>query len=429
MSKNHDVLNGMDQVPYGLFKSPIEYLMEKIILVMLFFSYFGVSTAFSRVPLLGSISIERLCGIFALIVIAAKLTSGYKPKTRQEGVYYLYIIFIFIYGAISLIWSINRLYSIRQFMNITIEMILASAILISFMDSDEKRLDGFILIIFVVNMVFAIFEMTTKHYLFQRSNEHITSYQEIIGLAPPLVGFYNTNDFCIAMVQLVPIIIFRYKSFIIRLGAISAAIFVTAFAWSDFALLAILVYTGVFFLWSCSQSRVRIAFSMLILAVVLILLPNAIDGLLGKTMIFQRLQKLTTDVSFISRTALYKNAMEISADHFGGGLGTGNSESLMSEYSATYADTLGKVNLHSFFLQLLVEYSWMGLFLFFAVLKSIFHAARKIPPGVDPDMKMLVYGSLAMIPFTFSSSSNSITSAIVWITPVFLIIHLKRAEQ
>lgn len=289
-------------------------------------------------------------------------------------------------------------------------------------DKNKKQVDGLVFIIFILNMAIGIFEMVTKHYLFQRANEYVPEYRTIAGFAPPLVGFYNTNDFCIAMVQLVPIIVFRFKNSIIRIVVIVAAIFVTAVARSDFALLAILSYLGVYLAWRMTRSRRGMAFFMLILAVMI--LPLTLGDFLGKTMIFQRVQKLATDVSFISRTALYEDALAISVDHFGGGLGTGNSERVVAEYSATHADTLGKVNLHSLFLQLLVEYGWAGLLLFLVLLWSIFKAARAIPRGADPDRKALLYGSLLMLPFTFSSSSNSITSAIAWITPALLILHL-----
>lgn len=414
----------MIQVSYDSCKTPMDYLMGGLVFAMLFFSYFGVSIAFCSIPLLGAISLEKICGIFTIIVIAAKLASGYKPKSRPESVYYLYTGFIIVYGAISLLWSPNRSYSIRQFANITIEAILASALLMSVTDRDKRRVDGLVFIIFILNMAIGIFEMATKHYLFQRANEYVSEYRTIAGFAPPLVGFYNTNDFCIAMVQLVPIIVFRFENIIIRIGAIIAAIFVTAFARSDFALLAILAYLGVYLVWRISRSRGKMAFFMLTLAVMI--LPLALGDFLGKTMIFQRVQKLATDVSFISRTALYEDGLAISVDHFGGGLGTGNSERMVAEYSSTHADTLGKVNFHSFFLQLLVEYSWAGLLLFLVVLGSIFRAARAIPSGVDTNLKILVYGSLIMLPFTFSSSSNSITSAIAWITPALLIIHLNK---
>lgn len=412
----------MIQVSYDSCKTPMDYLMGGLVFAMLFFSYFGVSVAFCSIPWLGLISLEKICGIFAIIVVAAKLASGYKPKSQPESVYYLYTGFIILYGATSLLWSPNRSYSIRQFASITIAAILASALLMSVTDKNKKQVDGLVFIIFILNMAIGIFEMVTKHYLFQRANEYVPEYRTIAGFAPPLVGFYNTNDFCIAMVQLVPIIVFRFKNSIIRIVVIVAAIFVTAVARSDFALLAILSYLGVYLAWRMTRSRRGMAFFMLILAVMI--LPLTLGDFLGKTMIFQRVQKLATDVSFISRTALYEDALAISVDHFGGGLGTGNSERVVAEYSATHADTLGKVNLHSLFLQLLVEYGWAGLLLFLVLLWSIFKAARAIPRGADPDRKALLYGSLLMLPFTFSSSSNSITSAIAWITPALLILHL-----
>jgi len=404
-------------------------IMGFFTLAMLLFSYFGVSTALISLPAIGALSLDRICAVFALAIVASRLAAGWKARNRLESLFFLYTAFILGFGVISFVWSANLAYSLRQYVNIVLQALLSMAILIQFGDGDEDCVDCVIVFVFVVNMAVAFFEMTTKHYLLQRNNEYVAEYRLLTGFAPPLVGFYNTNDFCIAMVQLLPLVVYRVKNLPLRLLAILSVIAMTTLAFSDLAFFATLVYGAWFLYLLATRSRFGTALLLLALSMFALLAPMGIERVLEKTRIGQRAENAATDISVLGRMALYKNAFAISVDHFGGGLGTGNSERVVAEYSATHADTLGKVNLHSLFLQLLVEYGWTGLLLFLVLLWSIFKAARAIPPGADPDRKALLYGSLMMLPLTFSSSSNSITSAIAWITPALLILHLNRNDE
>lgn len=411
-------------IPNDDYMKSIDHFMRFFTLAMLFFSYFGVGTSFISIPLLGALSLDRLFAFSALAVVASGLASGRKSQNRLESVFFIYSVYILTYGFSSLLWSVDVGYSLRQYFNIGLQALLALAVLMQFGDGDEKTIDSLIVLIFIINISAGFFEMTTKHYLLQKTNEYIADYRQILGFAPPLVGFYNTNDFCIAVVQIVPIVVYRCKSLLIRILAILVVMIMVGLAWSDLALMAILAYAIYFLFSEARRSRVLTALLLLALAYFSLFLPVAIDRILGKSSIAQRVGNMANDTSFISRTALYVDALAISADHFGGGLGTGNSERVVAEYSATHADTLGKVNLHSLFLQLLVEYGWVGLFLFLALLWQIFRFTRAIPPGADPDLKTLCYGSLIMVPFTMNSSSNSITSSIGWITFSLLVLHL-----
>lgn len=398
-------------------------------LAMLFFSYFGVSTAPFTLPVLGAMSLDRICSVFALGIVASRLAAGWKARNRLESLYFLYTGFILVYGALSLTWSGNLSYSFRQYANIVLQALLSLAVLMQFGDGDEDTVDRLVVFIFIINMAAGFFEMATKHYLLQRSNEYIAEYRLLRGFAPPLVGFYNTNDFCIAMAQLLPLVVYRVRKLPLQLLAILSVLAMTTLAFSDLALIATLAYAAWFVYSRAIRSRFGMAFLLLAISMLALLAPAGIDRIMERTRIGKRVELAATDSSVLRRLALYGNALAISIDHFGGGLGTGNSERVLAEYSATHANTFGIVNLHSFFLHLLVEYGWTGLLLFLALLWGIFKSTRAIPPGMDLDLKMLCYGSLIMLPFTMSSSSNSITSTIGWITFALLILHLNRYDR
>lgn len=324
--------------------------------------------------------------------IDAKKTN-LKNYFKKENLLIIFVLTWLIYSFISVIWAQNKT---RVF--IRIEFIFYAFLIVSFGFYYQKKynllknLNYIFIFVFIISITIGLFEVYSgKHLPSARPSRYINMKRFI-----PASVYWNENDFAtfIALFIIFPLFFILDNSLLFKLRHKKIAILL------DFSIKVILFTTIIFSIKELLKTDSRanilalILFFTIFIPGIIIYLFNKIKktkikiiflffifltlfsgyliisknknkisflNKINKTIQNIKSKKIYRDSSIYIRINLIKNGLRMLKDSKYIGVGAGNTEVKMPEYSKKYFKTYGITNIHNFWMELLVDY---GIFIF-----------------------------------------------------------------
>jgi len=348
-------------------------------------------------------------------VIRNKGVFDFQPiKVKAFG---LFLLVWLVYSILSINWAIDKTSALKHvvFLFLSVSVIIFS--IIYFDSVDDLHTVSIIWLVFLgVTLLIGIFETISGDHL--SVSRYFQVELEYFKYTPTAV-FYNPNDFATFLSLSAPFLLsffFFSKKILYRL------IFLVSF----FALLYVLISTGsranfiaifleivffviVFFTFQTNRKEIYILITVSLMA--LLLFPKKLAEKVNFVIrnIQSVLSQLTAEShSMGERLNLARNGLLFLLSTWGFGVGAGNVEVWMKT-RAQY-NTGNKINIHNWFLEVLVNY---GIFIFVGyliLLVSMFYKVYSQLRTHRDDHKMKVLGVAilgSLIGFLFASLSPS----------------------
>lgn len=359
------------------------------------------------IPLIWLILIFRVC--------INKGTLNIPPvKVKKFGIFMLVWL---IYAILSVIWAIDKTSAFKHviFLVISFSMIVFTVVFIDTIE-DLQIISVIWLVFLGLAIIIGISETVIGiHLPVSRFYERVNEYYKYT----PTALFYNPNDFATFLSLSVPFLLsyfFFSKKFIYRLLfflSFIASLYVLYATRSRANFLALFLEIGYFTIvfFSLQVNRKEIYYILAGSLSVLLVIPKRILEIFSAVQ--HNLQSIVTQASsqvgsMGERMNLAVNGLMFLLSTWGFGVGAGNVEYWMM--SKAQFETGNKVNIHNWFLEVLVNY---GIFIFTGYLifygGIIYNVYKQMRIHQD-DHKMKVIGVAilgSMLGFLFASISSS----------------------
>lgn len=359
--------------------------------------------------------------------------AGIKP-------YFLFLCFWVAYAVISLIWTISKEDAIRHctflFMGVSV---IFFALYYFRTRKDMVNLYWVWIGAFCVLLLLGFWEHLTGQHLPVSGYYGETRARFMFR---PTGVFRNPNDYATFLALSVPFLLglFRYvsrKLFCLpTLGAVVGSFYLIVINSSRANILAVMVEVGFLFLcltrW---KEKIKIIIiSGLCLGLAVTLFPGPVRGLLQE--VAKQLHSIKIEGEFYAgsttiRLNLFRNGLNFLLRTAGFGVGAGNAEYWMANFA--HHDTAGILNLHNWWLEVLVNY---GIFVFFGYVAMYFGLLHRLwclwHSTKDPGEKMIAEALLVtLVGFVVASISSSSIMAFhpQWLLFAFAFAYLNYRYQ
>ncbi|MBP7177365.1 MAG: O-antigen ligase family protein [Thermoclostridium sp.] len=329
-----------------------------------------------------------IMGCLGLMALEILTHEGFLDFSHIRVKPYLLFIFLWaVYSVLSIIWAADQEAALK-YNYVILHGFLFLFFLVYYMSdlNSLKRLYWLLLIIFMVLLFVAYWEIITRNHL-TLSQYHIRYTQWKIPI--PTTVFYNENDYATFLSLTLPMVVvgIRYASgFFIRfLGSLVliAGIIVLITTASRACYVAFALSMAFWNVFLIKHNKKTIAFTLLILLVAgYILSGPLIENFLKQIMSLAALvSRKTQDIGGLHiRLNLYLNALYISGLSFPLGVGAGNAEYYIYNYKIYPVFSL--INLHNWWLEILVNYGipvFTGyVFLYFNVIYNLWAIHKRL---------------------------------------------------
>jgi len=372
----------------------------------------------------------------ARTLIQGKMTL---PQGRIKQVLGFFGIWL-VYSIMSLGWAASKSDAIRH-----VIILFTSVSLIFFAayyfrkDQDLKNLYILWFGVFCSFILLGSWEHLTGHHLpFSLYYGETRSWL----MYCPTGVFYNPNDYATFLAISIPfaLSLIRYgKSMQIQiagLGAVTAAIYLIVEIGSRANILAMMLELAFSFMFlSNLRQKIKISIAVfIVVGICFFIFPDAVLGFFS-TFAWQ-LNSIDTQAkldsgSVATRANLIRNGLEFLYDSAGFGVGAGNAEYWVSNF-ARY-DTEGVINLHNWWLEILVNY---GIIIFAGYVAMYFwliwSLLRNLKVARDSWERMIGEALLvALIGFALASVSSSSIMGFIpsWMLLAFIMAFLNHMHR
>jgi len=308
--------------------------------------------------------------ILFLIVLQVLMNQGkLSISLKKIKFYLLFLVAWFSYAMITLTWAQSKIDALRQIFFLFTGLLLIFLIILYIKNlKDLKNFYWLWIILTVVLLGIGYWEVFTGNHL--PSSAYLGRATEYAGKFRPSTVFYNTNDFATFLGLTFPFILSwlhykrKLKNKLLGIGLLGGSFYLLLATSSRANLLALILETFVlfFFLLNLNKKIKVIISTILIFSFIFFAFPtftqrafNRIDAELTS---FTSEYEMTVG-SNIMRINLARNAIYYLFHSYGFGVGAGNIEWNIANFSPYYASTL--LNLHNWWLEILANY---GVFIF-----------------------------------------------------------------
>jgi len=245
-----------------------EKILEMLFQIMILSSFWGAVLLPITVPGIGEIFLFRVALLlffcFYLYDIIKKKQNPLKGCTKIEKIVFILVAIIVLYGIISLVRSIDFIFTFKKLFNLCFDLLFLISIILYINNRRKVNITMFNCLINVLLLQFmGIYEIfmggifSTHNNIYQRF-----PFFDLRLLQPPIVSFVNENDYTSTLLFCVPFLVmfllYHYQN--------------TNKKEYKFLLLSILVFiiSSSYFIVKVSSSRlVMLAFSFTLIGIVL----------------------------------------------------------------------------------------------------------------------------------------------------------------
>lgn len=392
------------------------YLFKQFIWkIIIIFSFFGGYIGICGVA---GYKILIIIYLFIIIIIALGLNKLKYMKTKTNIFTFKVFLIWSIYGVLSLLWCSNLGLAIKNIYYIFIALILMLGCMGNFKNYDElNKLNKILKIMIFMVMVIGIWESSTGNHLFLSAANHASKPE--YRFTP--TGFQvNTNDYATLLTIYIPIILISFnknKNYLIDILLIGMYIYLLLMTNSRANQIAFIIGILTCFLLMNTRKKLKYV-SIALISVIIIFMVNP-DCFLEK---FNQIEyNIKSDIGTNSdktRINLIKNGFLMLEDTYLLGVGAGNIEANMLDYSSY--NYVGNIkNMHNFWMEILVNYGIVIFIIFiswyYTVIRKLFMAYKD--PNLNKYKRMTSLMIISMVMFVISSMSpSSIMSGVyIWI--------------
>ena len=375
------------------------------------------------------------------LLLGSCLLAGFDMR-RVTGIrwYLLFLACWCVFGTASLGWAVSQTSAIRHLLFVASgSLTVALVCYYCSTTAQVKRLNAIWLLMFSILLLVGLWEHLTGQHL-----PVSAFYNETRGrlMSMPTGFFHNPNDYATVLALSVPFAIglVRYgrRALAKAVGTcmIGLAFYLILAAGSRANLIAVLVEFAVLFLVFMTTGRRVRALAAILGAVVVAsaVVPGILDTV--SSAIGNPLDSIVTQAaaetgSIAVRANLVRNGLNFLVRTWGFGVGAGNAEVWMASRAAL--DTHGVLNLHNWWLEILVNYGiWIfaGYVLFYGGL--IWKLWEKWRSSLTRDDQMMAEGLvLSLLGFAAASISSSSIMALTpqWLLFAFALAFLNCARR
>ena len=403
-------------------KDKVVRFMKLLVYLLLICGFFGSAFFSIKITELFHLFPYRIVFLFTayffLLTVFAQLSIGKYISELKVKPQLLFLGLWLFYAILSVIWSASKNDAIRDVGYLFTSIPLIFFVVFFFRRfQDLERFYYLWLLILVPLIGLGFWNHITGSQLAMSTLADGPKHMRNM----PTAVYHNPNDYATYLSLSLPFVItfVKYnKKKIAQLFGITAIlcslylILVTFSRANYLAALSIIVFS---FLMLKTRKKLKIAFSILIVFVILFFaISNTMENIRETAVtqtssLFKR--GLSEKGSLSVRVNLIRNSLLFLGDSYGFGIGAGNSEHYMKRYGAydTYSKTQRIVNVHNWWIEILVEY---GIFIFVGYLWffcSILLNLYRINCKIENSSEKRVCESLllGLIGFALASVSSS----------------------
>lgn len=308
--------------------------------------------------------------ILFLILLQVLVNYGkLKASLKKIKPYLLFLAVWFAYAIISLSWAQSKIAALQEIFFLFTGFSLIFLIILYLKNLKDLKIFYWLWIILAILLLgIGFWETFTGNHL--PSSAYLGRATAYAGKFRPSGFFYNTNDFATFLGLIFPFILawihYGKKRFSRFLGIIlfGGAFYLLVETGSRANLLALILECFILFFFLLTiNKKIKLVLSIvLIVALLFLLFPNFIQQIFNKVNLelssFGSEYQMTVG-SDIMRINLAKNALYYLFYSYGFGVGAGNIETHIADFSPYYTSTL--LNLHNWWAEILANY---GIFIF-----------------------------------------------------------------
>lgn len=410
--------------------------LSSLLLFVLASAVLGSSVGYSKLYLFH----VALVIFFMAFAIRIFIYGGQNTLSKPRNNYILFLYFMFAWYAVSIIWSINPLYTLRYLFYLSLGVALV--FLISAYANTRKQyvsvfnILGFFFIMAIgvaLLEAFTDFRLPTSPYssyasIFGRRatdfSEFDTTVQVLIKSAP--TSFWgNPNNLSVAMSIIAPFFMFHSKTFIKILGLLSIVLIITM-AGSKGAFIGLIFGFSVFIF-------IRGIFYVLPIMIMIIVgfgfftgniesLKNSENKRIAELAstgdqlymyLFEDVQSMN---SLGARQQLVKNGLDALWDTGGLGVGGGGGQAVQERLGGV-AGKLG--SMHNFWIEILVDAGVLFFIAFMVWYLKLSYSLYRIYKKTTDTFYKYQAGALLVSMMTFLISAVS-ASSVIYLLPMWL---------
>lgn len=356
--------------------------------------------------------------LFMVTIMALSLKKIKYLKTSTKNFTFKVFVIWGAYGVLSLLWCIDRGLAIKNIYYVFIALILISGCIGNFKNYDElNKFNQILKIMIFISMIIGIWESVTGNHLYLSAANYASKPE--YRFTP--TGFQvNTNDYATLLTIYMPIILISFKKNkrnLIDVSLIGIYTYLLLMTNSRANQIAFIIGVLTYFLLMNTRKKLKYIYITLISVIIVFML---IPGSFSET--FSQFEyNVKSDIGTNSdrtRINLIKNGCLMLEDNYLLGVGAGNIEANMPNYSSyNYVGSIK--NMHNFWMEILVDYGVIIFIIFiswyYSVIRKLFTAYKDLNLKQYKRMISLMITSMIMFIISSMSSSSIMSGVYIWI--------------
>lgn len=377
---------------------------------------------------------------FIAFVIRNFMDGGQNTLSKPKNNYILFLYFMFAWYAVSIIWSINPLYTLRYLFYLFLGIALVFLVS-AYANTRAKYISvfnvlGFFFIVAIVVALleaFTAFRLPTSPYssyasLFGRGATDFTeidTFVQVLIRSAPTSFWGNPNNLSVVMSIIAPFFMFHSKTIIKVLGLLSIVLIITmagsrgAFIGLVFGFSVFLFVRGVFYV---LPILIMVIFGFGFFAGNIESLKNSENKRIAElawtgdqlySYLFEDVQSMN---SIGARQQLIKNGLNALWDTAGLGVGGGGSQAVQERFGGV----AGKLaSMHNFWIEILVDAGVLFFIAFMIWYLKLSYSLYRIYKKTTDTFYQYQAGALLVSMMTFIITSVS-ASSVIYLLPMWL---------
>lgn len=394
-------------------------LFKKIIWMLIIFSaFFGGYLGIDR---LAAYKILILIYIFICAINILRLKKiRYFKNTPQNTTTKVFLIWV-IYASLSLLWCDDKSIAIKNIYYIVIAMILIYGCTSNFKNYKQlSKFNRILKIIIIIIMGVGIWESITGNHLYMSAANYASKPE--YRFTP--TGFQvNTNDYATLLTIYMPIILISFKNKnkiidkIINFSLIIIYGYLLFMTNSRANQLACVIGVITYFLLMSARKKIKYIYIISIVALTIFISSSNTFIDVYNSINYEIRNDIGTNSDSV-RINLIKNGFLMLKDTYLFGVGAGNIEANMLDYSAyNYVGDIN--NMHNFWMEVLVDYG-IAIFILFVMwyvglIKKLICIYKNINLKEYKKIVSLIISSMIMFIISSMSSSSIMSGVYIWL--------------
>lgn len=398
------------------------FLMLLVASVFLGTEMFAIPTPFAQ------LTIYRICALSVLLLIVYFFAQKNPHIKINKNSYATFSVMVFVFwwlwSVVSILWVEDIRLWLQALFLLTIG--IASVVGLYLWIKNMRDWEIFIKVTwFMMSLLVLLgyYEITTNHYLFANLGK-LDKYSTFVSeplTRIPIAHFENQNDFATMLLAYLTVSLILYyitPHALKRMGYLMSAFLGSYLIYrsgSRMILLCLILYAislaALKFKWDFKRKHYILgALTFVLLSILAIMYVPAIQSMLD-TMIYTSSSDIVTGDT--GRVNLLRNGLIFLAATFGMGVGAGNIESWMANYS--FLPTKNIVNMHNWWGEILVGYGLIVFILYVLAYSLLIYRLFQIRKVQTKRRKNITNQLIAfLIVYSFASITSANNMLIEW---------------